>query len=133
MEKVNDFTTSYLQHLLLYNLGVFKTAQQFIEQLQKDIGKELIITAQTYDGASSMRFQAQGHVRSRISAWGMYIYCRSHLLNLSVGDAIANAMFDAYDTVHSTLVFLRDSPQRLQILFESQKLSNPKAKGRISS
>ncbi|CAF1541740.1 unnamed protein product [Adineta ricciae] len=108
--------------------GVFKVAQEFIDQLQKDTGKELIITAQTYDGAASMRFQAQGHVRSRLSAWGMYIYCRSHLLNLSVEDAIENAMFDAYDTVHSTLVFLRDSPHRLQILFESQKLILPSTK-----
>jgi hypothetical protein len=129
--KVNNFIISYLHYLLLYNLGVFKIAQQFIEQLQKDINKELIITAQTYDGAASMRFQAQGHVRSRLSAWGMYVYCRSHLLNLSVQDAIEDATFDVYDTVHSTLVFLRDSSQRLQILFESQKLTNPNAKGRI--
>lgn len=38
----------------------------------------------------------------------MYIYCHSHLLNLSVQDAIENSMYDGYDTVHSTLVFLRD-------------------------
>jgi hypothetical protein len=78
-----------------------------------------------------MRYQAQGHIRSRLSAWGYYFYCRSHLLNLSVHDAINDSMFDAYDTVQSTLVFLRDSPHRLQVLFESQKLINTNTKGMI--
>lgn len=94
------------------------------------MNKELIITAQTYDGASSMRYQAQGHIRSRLSSWGFYIYCRSHLLNLSVQDAIESSMYDVYDTVHSTLIFLRDSSHRLQILFESQKMINPSKKGK---
>jgi len=78
-----------------------------------------------------MRYQAQGYIRSRLSAWDLYIYCRSHLLNLSVEDAIENSMYDVYDTVHSTLVFLRDSPPRLQILFQSQKIIGHKKKGKI--
>ncbi|CAF1302216.1 unnamed protein product [Rotaria sp. Silwood1] len=45
-----------------------------------------------------------------------------------VEDAIENSMYDTYDTVHSTLVFLRDSPHRLQVLFESQKLTNSNKK-----
>ncbi|CAF1104271.1 unnamed protein product [Rotaria sordida] len=97
----------------------------------RETNKELIITAQTYDGASSMRYQAQGHVRSRLSAWAIYIYCRSHLLNLSVQDAIEIYIYDIYDTVHSTLVFLRDSSIRLQVLYESQKLINCNNKGDI--
>ncbi|CAF3776542.1 unnamed protein product [Rotaria sordida] len=104
--------------------GVFNIAREFIECLQQETNKELIITAQTYDGASSMRYQAQGHVRSRLSAWAIYIYCHSHLLNLSVQDAIEIYIYDIYDTVHSTLVFLRDSSVRLQVLYESQKLIN---------
>ena len=79
-----------------------------------------------------MRYQAQGHVRSRLSAWGLYVYCRSHLLNLSVQEAIEGSMYDAYDTVHSTLVFLRDSPHRLQTLFDSQKVINSNKKGKVS-
>jgi hypothetical protein len=78
-----------------------------------------------------MRYQAQGHIRSRLSAWALYIYCRSHLLNLSVQDAIEISMYDVYDTVQSTLVFLRDSPHRLQTLFQSQKLINPNKKGKF--
>ena len=78
-----------------------------------------------------MRYQAQGHIRSRLSAWGFYVYCRSHLLNLSVQDAIEGSMYDAYDTVHSTLVFLRDSPYRLQILFDSQKVIDSNKKGKF--
>ncbi|CAF1070347.1 unnamed protein product [Rotaria sordida] len=111
--------------------GVFNIAREFIECLQQETNKELIITAQTYDGASSMRYQAQGHVRSRLSAWAIYIYCRSHLLNLSVQDAIEIYIYDIYDTVHSTLVFLRDSSVRLQVLYESQKLINCNNKGDI--
>ena len=45
-------------------------------QLQKDADKELIITVQAYDGTSSMHFQAQGHVHSRLSVWDTYMYCR---------------------------------------------------------
>ena len=78
-----------------------------------------------------MRYQAQGHIRSRLSTWGLYVYCRSHLLNLSVEDAIENSVYDAYDTVHSTLVFLRDSPHRLQVLFKSQKIVDSNKKGKI--
>ncbi|CAF4934312.1 unnamed protein product, partial [Rotaria sp. Silwood1] len=111
--------------------GVFNIAREFIERLQQETNKELIITAQTYDGASSMSYQARGHVRSRLSTWAIYIYCRSHLLNLSVQDAIEIYMYDIYDTVHSTLVFLRDSSIRLQVLSESQKLINCNNKGDI--
>ncbi len=53
-----------------------------------------------------MRYQAQGHIHSRSSAWYLYIYYRSYLLNLSVQDAIEYSMYDVYDTVHSTLLFL---------------------------
>ena len=130
MEKVINFVKSDLYYRFVSYLGVFNIAQQFIECLQNYVGKEIIITAQTYDGASAMRFQAQGHIRSRLSAWGIYIYCRSHLLNLSVEDAIQNSMYDVYDTAHLTLVFLRDSPHRLQVLFESQKLINFNKKGK---
>jgi len=113
------------------DLGVFQIAEQFVNQLQRDSGIELIITGQTYDGASSMRFQAQGHIRARLSSWAFYVYCRSHLLNLSVKDAIEQSMYDVYDTVNSTLMFLRDSPHRLMILFESQKIIKSSKKGNI--
>ena len=96
------------------------------------MGGEVIITAQTYDGAAAMRYQAQGHIRSRLSAWGLYVCCRSNLLNLSVRNAIEGSMYDAYDTVHSTLVFLRDSPYRRQILFDSQKGIDSNKKGKVS-
>ena len=93
------------------------------------MGKEFIITAQTYDGAACMRFQAQGHFKSRLSAWGIYIYCRSHLLNLSIKDAIEYSFYDAFDTVKSALVFLGDSPRRMEILFNSQKVTGSSKKG----
>jgi hypothetical protein len=76
-----------------------------------------------------MRFQAQGHVRSRLSAWATYIYCCSHLLNLSIKDAIEYSFYDAYDTIKSALIFLSDSPHRLEILFNSKKLTGSSKKG----
>lgn len=103
--------------------------EKFIDDLQKKVGKQFIITAQTYDGAASMRFQAQGHVQSRLSAWALYIYCRSHLLNLSIKDAIQYSFYDAYDTIKSALVFLNDSPHRLEMLFDSQKMVGSSTKG----
>ncbi|CAF1455821.1 unnamed protein product [Rotaria magnacalcarata] len=101
--------------------GIFYVVEDFINNLQKQTGNELIITAQTYDGAACMRFQAQGHIRSRLSAWGFYIYCRSHLLNLGVKDAIEYSFYDAFDTIKSALIYLNDSPYRIEILFNSQK------------
>ncbi len=103
--------------------------EEFIDNLQKQAGKQFIITAQTYDGAACMRFQLQGHVQGRLSAWAMYIYCRSHLLNLSIKDAIDYSFHDAFDTIKSALIFLNDSPQRLEILFNSQKLVGSSKKG----
>ncbi|CAF1640730.1 unnamed protein product, partial [Adineta ricciae] len=109
--------------------GIFRVVEEFINNLQKQVGKELIITAQTYDGAAAMRFQAQGHVRGRLSAWAIYVYCHSHLLNLSVKDSIEYSFYDSYDTIKSALVFLRDSPHRLQILINSQKVVDSSKKG----
>ena len=113
-------------------LGIFNVIEGFIDNLQKQVGKEFIITAQTYDGAAAMRFQTQGHVQSRLSAWGIYIYCRSHLLNLSIKDAIEYSFYDSYDSIKSALVFLADSPYRLEILFNSQKLTGSSEKGTSS-
>ncbi|CAF4518707.1 unnamed protein product [Rotaria sp. Silwood2] len=103
--------------------GYFFLIEKFIGQLEKDANKRFIITAQTYDGVSSMRYQTSGHVRARLSAWGFYIYCRSHLLNLAVKDAGEDYFHDSFDTIKSTLVYIRDSPQRLEILFNCQKLN----------
>jgi hypothetical protein len=90
--------------------------EEFITTLQKDVGKKFIITAQTYDGAAAMRFQCKGHVLSRLSAWGFYIYCRSHLLNLSIKDAIEGSFYDTFDTIKSALVFLGDSTHILRMI-----------------
>ena len=106
--------------------------EEFIDNLQKQAGKNFVITAQTYDGASNMRFQAKGHILSRLSAWAFYIYCRSHLLNLSVKYAIQYSFYDAYDTVKSALVYLNASSQRLDILFNSQKCTGSSKKGMCS-
>ncbi len=103
--------------------------QEFIDILQKQVGKEFIITAQTYDGAANMRFQAKGHIQSRLSAWAIYIYCRSHLLNLSIKDAIEYSFYDAFDTIKSALIFLGDSTHRVEILFNSQKFIGSSKKG----
>jgi hypothetical protein len=108
-------------YIVVLITGVFHMVEEFMAKLERECGKKLIITAQTYDGASSMRYQAQGHIRSRLSAWGFYVYCRSHLLNLSVKDAVEYTLCDAYDTAKSALVFLRDSSHRLEILTNSQK------------
>ncbi|CAF1528067.1 unnamed protein product [Adineta steineri] len=106
--------------------GIFYVVEEFINNLQKQVGKEFIVTAQTYDGAAAMRFQAQGHVRSRIWAWAIYVYCHSHLLNLSIKDSIEYSFYDSFDTIKSALVFLRDSPHRLDILINSQKVVHSK-------
>ncbi len=103
--------------------------EEFITTLHKDVGKEFIITAQTYDGAAAMRFQCKGHVLGRLSAWGFYIYCRSHLLNLSIKDAIEGSFYNTFDTIKSALVFLGDSAHRIEILFNSQKLTGSTKKG----
>ncbi len=63
------------------------------------MGKEFIITAQTYDGAAAMRFQAKGHIQGHISVWAIYVYCRSNLLNLSIKDSIEYSFYDAFDTI----------------------------------
>ena len=97
--------------------------------MQKQADKNFIITAQTYDGAASMRFQAKGHIQGRLSAWAFYIYCRSHLLNLSVKDAIEYSFYDTYDTIKSALIYLGESPKRLEILFNSQKCVGSSKKG----
>jgi hypothetical protein len=76
-----------------------------------------------------MRHQTSGHVRSRLSAWGFYIYCRSHLLNLAVKETGENHFYDSFDTLKSTLSFIRDSPQRLEILLNSQKLNGTSKQG----
>lgn len=103
--------------------------EKFLDNLQKQVGKEFIITAQTYDGAACMRFQAQGHVHSRLSAWAVYVYCRSHLLNLSINDAVEYSFYDTFDTIKSALIYLGDSPYRFEILFNSQKLTGSSKKG----
>ncbi|CAF4991488.1 unnamed protein product [Rotaria sp. Silwood1] len=111
MDETRDITTK--QMLCLCLRYVEEDTGKICEQLF--MLKPIIDStgeAQTYDDASAMRHQAQGHIRSRLSAW----------------DAIENSMYDTYDTVHSTLVFLRDSPHRLQVLFESQKLTNSNKK-----
>jgi hypothetical protein len=76
-----------------------------------------------------MRHQTSGHVRSRLSAWGFYIYCRSHLLNLAVKETGENHFYDSFDTLKSALSFIRDSPQRLEILLNSQKLNGTSKQG----
>ena len=76
-----------------------------------------------------MRHQTTGHVKSRLSAWGFYIYCRSHLLNLAVKESGENCFSDSFDTLKSALSFIRDSPRRLEILFNSQILNNTSKKG----
>ena len=91
--------------LCLFRSGIFHVVEEFINSLQEQVGKEFIITAQTYDGAAAMRFQAKGHIQGRMSAWTIYIYCRSHLLNLSVKDAIEYSFYDASDTIKSVLIY----------------------------
>ncbi len=103
--------------------------EEFINTLQKQAGKQFIITAQTYDGAACMRFQVKGHIQGRLSAWAIYIYCRSHLLNLSVKDAIQDSFYDAFDTIKSALIFLSDSTHRIEILFNSQIFTGSSKKG----
>ena len=118
----------------LYNkkdmfIGYFFLIEKCIAQLEKDANKRFVITAQTYDGVSSMRHQTSGHVRAQLSAWGFYIYCRSHLLNLAVKDTGEDYFHDSFDTVKSTLAYIRDSPQRLETLFNAQKLNGTSKKG----
>lgn len=93
---------------------------KFLHHLQEELGKNLILIGQCFDGASSMRFQAQGHVRSRINAFAMYIQCRSHLVNLAVKDTLKTDFTKSHELMHKSLVFLRDSPQRLNILKNAQ-------------
>jgi hypothetical protein len=78
-----------------------------------------------------MRFQTTGHVQARLSAWATYVYCRSHLLNLAVREAIENNCYDSFDTLKASLGFIRDSPQRLEILLNSQKLNGTSKRGTI--
>ena len=88
--------------------------------LETDLGKKLIVIGQCFDGASALRCQAQGHVRSRISAFAFYIQCRSHLINLSVKDTLADDFYKSHDLMHRTLVFLNESAQRLNVLKNCQ-------------
>ena len=80
-----------------------------------------MITGQTYDGASNIRHQTTGHVANRLSAWGFYICCRSHLFNLTVKETGENHFYEAFDTLKSALVFIRYSPQRLEILLRESE------------
>jgi len=115
--------------MCLLSAGYFILIEKFLNQLEKDAGKRFIVSGQTYDGASNMRYQTSGHVRSRESAWAFYIYCRSHLLNLAVKESGENHFYESFDTLKSALSFIRDSPQRLDILFNSQKLNGTTKKG----
>ena len=45
----------------------FILIEKFLNQLEKDACKRLIIMDQTYDGMVSMRHQTSGHVRARLS------------------------------------------------------------------
>ncbi|CAF4782704.1 unnamed protein product, partial [Rotaria sp. Silwood2] len=51
------------------------------------------------------------------------------LLNLAVKDSGEDDFYDAFDTVKSTLSFIRDSPQRLEILLNCQKLNSTSKRG----
>jgi hypothetical protein len=90
--------------------GFFILIEKFLNQLEKDPDKQFIVTGQTYDRVSSMRHQTSGYVRGRLSAWGFYIYCRSHLLNLAVKETGENKFSDSFDTLKSALIFIHDSP-----------------------
>ena len=76
-----------------------------------------------------MRHRTSDHVHGRLSAWGFYIYCRSHLLNLAVEETVENYLYESFDTLKSALLFIRNSLQRLEILFNSQKLNVTSKKG----
>jgi hypothetical protein len=130
--KVKNENASMLKQKrrsFLFLPGFFHIIETFIDQLEKDAGKQFIITGQTYDGVSSMRFQTSGHVQARLSAWATYVYCRSHLLNLAIKEAVENNCYDSFDTLRASLVYIRDSLQRLEILLNSQKINGTSKRG----
>ncbi|CAF1077730.1 unnamed protein product [Rotaria sordida] len=100
--------------------AIFDVINQFLFDLEKELDKKFILIGQCFDGASSVRCQAQGHIRSRINAFAFYVHCRSHLINLSVKDTLTNEFYQSYDLIHRTLVFFQESAQRLDILKRSQ-------------
>ncbi|CAF2996418.1 unnamed protein product [Rotaria sp. Silwood2] len=79
--------------------GCFFMIEKLITQLEKDAGKRFTVTAQTYDGVSTVK------------------------------DSGEDDFYDAFDTVKSTLSFIRDSPQRLEILLNCQKLNGTSKRG----
>ncbi|CAF1422697.1 unnamed protein product, partial [Rotaria sordida] len=100
--------------------AIFDVINQFLFDLEKESDKKFILVGQCFDGASSVRCQAQGHIRSRINAFAFYVHCRSHLINLSVKDTLTNEFYKSYDLIHRTRVFFQESPQRLDTLKRSQ-------------
>ncbi|CAF1164600.1 unnamed protein product [Didymodactylos carnosus] len=95
---------------------------EFLTNIQNELEKEFIIVCQCYDGASALRFQLQGHFRARWCAFAIYLYCRSHLLNLCVKDAIGSVFNKTYKLVRSTLIFIRDGAFRAILLKRSQEI-----------
>ncbi len=91
-------------------------------ELQNELGKKLILIGQCFDGASSLRFQGQGHIRSRINAFAMYVHCRSHLINLAVTDTLTSEFSKSHELIQRVFAFLRESTQRVEILKNSQIL-----------
>ncbi|CAF1326329.1 unnamed protein product [Didymodactylos carnosus] len=70
--------------------NLYNKLSEFLTNIQNELEKEFIIVCQCYDGASALRFQLQGHFRAKWCAFAIYLYCRSHLLNLCVKDAIGS-------------------------------------------
>ncbi len=103
---------------------------KFLHHLQDKLGITFILIGQCFDGASSLRCQAQGHIRSRINAFAMYIQCRSHLINLAVKDTLNDEFTKSHELMQKTLVFLRDSPQRLNILKNAQIVLEKRKEGK---
>ncbi len=99
-------------------------------ELQNELGKKLILIGQCFDGASSLRFQGQGHIRSRINAFAMYIHCRSHLINLAVTDTLTNEFSKSHELIQRVFAFLRESTQRVNILKNSQILYQTSKEGK---
>jgi hypothetical protein len=103
---------------------------KFLFKLENELGKKLILIGQCFDGASALRCQAQGHIRSRINAFAFYIHCRSHLINLCVKDTLTKDFSKSHDLIHRTLVFFNESAQRLNILKTSQVIHGTSKAGK---
>ncbi|CAF3919436.1 unnamed protein product, partial [Rotaria magnacalcarata] len=110
-------------------MAIYNVINEFLFELEKQLGKKLILIGQCFDGASALRCQAQGHVRSRISTFALYIHCRSHLINLCVKDTLTREFFKSHDLIHKTLVFFNDSSQQLNILKQSQVIHGTSKEG----